>query len=262
MSSLPVLARVAQLFADGPCDKVIVLDDGTEQACGLVHTRCRGHARSTDNRSDDPDRRRKGDPCCRQAIAGAVVCPSHGAGAPQAKVKAQERVVEARALGEVGKLHADGLAAMEGLTGVEQMILRIDSAGARAFGFEQLLNALPERSQWSYTTNVDDKGAMQRFVLIEEEGRVGPDDKGNIKLHVYEEGLRYWSAEHARLLKIAADIGIEERRLQLRTDQVRLVTSVIRHVVAGLGHDLDDPAVVPVVSAALQGMSPAALLTT
>lgn len=45
--------------------------------------------------------KRTGDRCQKHAVAGAVVCRSHGAGARQVRRKAHQRVAEAKALAEL-----------------------------------------------------------------------------------------------------------------------------------------------------------------
>lgn len=160
-------------------------------------------------------------------------------------------VARTRALGEVGALIAEALGVIETMSGTEQLVAAINHAGAMALSYRWLLDELPVRSEWSWTEVEGPQGSRTRWVTIDEGGLIGPDAQGNQKLHAYEEGSRYWTTLHGKLLRTAADIGLEERRQRFQEDQVYTITTAIRAIVEGLGRDLDDPMVVPVVETAL-----------
>lgn len=253
-----VVQRVIDL---GICTETITRSDGTTETCNQIHQHCKGHCKNDRDPNpngtgkDNVKGHRKGDPCGAQAMKGLLVCRYHGGGAPQSRAAGQRRQQEQLALGEVGRLRQRALTEVQGRTGVEQLIASIDDAAAMALSYRMLLDSLPERSEWSWVQPPQfGEGAPVRWVVVTAEGRVGPDDKGNQRLHVYEEAYRWWSAEHVRRLKVAADIGLEEKRLELHRDHVRRVTDVVRALVTGLGRQLDDPDVVPVVQKALELM--------
>lgn len=233
-----------------------VVDLGPCNTCGQIHTRCASHTKAT-----SPERaERRGQPCGAAAMVGQTVCAQHGGKAPQNRAAATRRITRQRAIGEVGALMAEALGVIEPLSGTEQLVMAINHAGAMALSYRWLLEELPERTQWSWTRpnsiTPDDGPTLQvgpptRWVVIESEGRIGPDQHGNQQLHAYEEGFRHWTALHGKLLKTAADIGLEERRQRFAEDQVRTIGTAIRAIVHGLGRELDDPTVVPVVEAAL-----------
>lgn len=212
---------------------------------GAVHDynpgRCQGHKSPA----------RGGEQCRKAPLAGLTVCRSHGGAAPQAKAAGARRVEQQRIVGEVGKLIADALGEVQGRTGLEHLTDAIEYAAAMTVAYRWLLAELPERSQWSYEHHTSDSGSVQRFVVVEDEGMIGPDQHGNQRLHAYEEGLRYWSKLHGELTVKAMQLGLEDRRQAFAEAQVQAVASAIRHLVTGLGRDLDDPAVVPVVQQAL-----------
>lgn len=221
------------------------------EVCGQIHLTCRAHAKdnSLDGKSVGP---RCGDPCGAYAKPGLLICTYHGANTPQARAAGERNVARERALGEVGALLTEALGIMEATPGAEQMLMGINHAGAMALSYRWLLDELPVKSEWSFQEVTDDKGAMTRFVNVQTEGLVGPNHQGVQQLHAYEEGFRYWTALHGRLLKAAHDAGLDERRQRFQEEQVRAVGTAVRSIVEGLGHALDDPTVVPVVEQALR----------
>jgi hypothetical protein len=238
-------------FVEGPYDGTIVdghhkplpriVDLGVCERCGWVHRTCKGHSRS-----------RAGMPCANHAKPGQLVCRKHGGNAPQNQAAAEARLARADAEGEVAELLDDARLRVEGMTGAEQLMYAIATAGAMALCYETLLRRLPVESEWSYEEQHGGQGNPIRWVNITDDGLVGPDAKGQMRLHAYEEGLRYWTRLHGELLKNAATIGLEERRQLFEEQQITKIGNAVEAIVAGLGHQLDDPKVVPVVEAALR----------
>lgn len=249
----PAGNRVELSYDGQPCTYVRPMDAPSRpgEVCGEIHVYCTGHiVNRREGRID-----RLGDPCLRGASPGQLVCRYHGGGSPQAKAAASTRMARTRALGEVGQLITEALGHIGAMTGVEQLQQAVNYAGAMSMSYRWLLDELPVQSRWSFTENTTNEGSVQRFVVVDEDGLVGPDAQGVQRLHAYEEGFRYWTRLHGQLLKTAADIGLEERAQRFREDQVRTIGTAIRSIVSGLGRDLDDPQVVPVVQAALRAIA-------
>ena len=196
-----------------PIARVVAL--GICAECGWVHTTCKAHLKRVKN------------PCGNLALTGQLVCRHHGGRAPQNKAKANERIAMERALGEVGKLLAASRLVVEGRTGVEQLQNAINTAGTMAHAYGVLAGRLDSLA-------------------------AAPDEQGRVRLHVYDEGYYRWTKLHGELLRIAATIGLEERRQLFEEQQVAKIGTAIETLVAGLGRSLDDPAVVPVVESALR----------
>jgi hypothetical protein len=215
-----------------------VIDLGVCKRCGEVHEKCKAHVRS-------------GRPCRRVAMADQYVCDLHGGKSPWALAKVEERRARQMAMDQAGELIAEAMAEVEQLSGIDQLRTAINHAGAMSLAFRWLLDELPTRSRWSWEEVDGAGGSRHRWVTVQEAGLVGPDAQGVLRMHPYEEGFRRWTELHARLLKSAADIGLDERRQRFAEDQVRAIGALVRHLVNGLGRDLDDPEVVPVVEAAL-----------
>lgn len=226
----PVIQRVVDL---GVCDD-----------CGQVHEYCKAHR----------SKHRTGGvltPCRGKAMLGQLVCLVHGGRAPQAKAAAKRRMDRDKAVSEVGRLLADAEKLVGSMPGVAQLEHAIVTAGAMAQAYRWLLDRLPLDSTWRFEENVTNEGSKQRFVEIDVEGLTGPDQHGNLRLHPYEEGLRYWTRLHGELLRNAAVIGLEERRQAMDAEAVDRIGGAIVAMVQGLGRSIDDPDVVPVVDKAL-----------
>lgn len=234
---------IPRVVALGPCAK-----------CGVIHEYCSAHSRRT------------GLPCGRSAMRGGTVCMGHGAKSPQATAARSRVLAHDRALHEVGRRLEQAGVVLEGMTLAEQTMMGINHAGQMALSYRWLLDELPTRSQWSFVeptrelvaedgsklTLPAEQGSPTRWVVVESEGLIGPDQHGNQKLHAYEEGFRFWTKLHGQLINDAVRLGLEERRQQFKETQVRAVGAAIRGIVEGLGRELDDPKVVPVVEAALR----------
>lgn len=226
----PVIQRVVDL---GVCD-----------ACGQIHEYCRAHRNP--NRTGGVLT-----PCGGRAMKGQLVCLVHGGRAPQAKAAAKRRIERDQALDEVGRLLADAEALVGSMPGVDQLEHAIVTAGAMAQAYRWLLDRLPLEAAWKFEENVTNENSKQRFVKVESEGFTTPDQHGNMRLHPYEEGLRYWTRLHGELLRNAAIIGLEERRQAMDAEAVDRIGGAIVAMVEGLGRSIEDPDVVPVVDQAL-----------
>lgn len=245
--------RVIDSYNGVPCTDVRPANAPNRpgEVCGEIHQFCTGHVKaSADERAEQ-----RGDPCRKAAVRGLLVCTMHGGSTKTARAKGAAVMAKERALGEVGELIAEALQQAAATPKVEQLGQAIDHANAMWLAYRSLLDQLPVQSEWSYEEHTSDSGSVQRFVKVETEGLVGPDAQGVQRLHAYEEGMRYWLALHGKLLKSAADIGLEERRQRFAQEQVASIGAAIRTIVVGLGRDLDDPAVVPVVESALRAIA-------
>lgn len=217
--------------------------------CGLEHITSQGRPSCSSHRKrTDPKQ-----PCGNDPLHGQTVCRMHGGSAPQNLAAAERRLARTEAYETVGELLAEAQVVIKGLPGYEQMLMGIHHAGSMALGYRWLLDALPVESDWSFTErHGGEGGAPVRWVNVDEVGLVGPNHQGEMKLHAYEEGFRHWTKLHAQLLKTAHDMGIEERKAALAEQQVAQVGDAIRALVEGLGRELDDPEVVPVVERSLR----------
>lgn len=219
-------ARFPEIVALGVCD-----------ICGWVHTRCKGHSKTW-----------AGAPCSKTRSAGQLVCRNHGGAAPQAIRAAAKRIAERKAVDEAGALIEEAGHVIGAMDLGDQLVAAIQQAGAMALAYRWLLDQLPQEAEWSYReVGGGEGGAPVRWVDVAAAGLLGPDSKGVLQLHAYEEGLRHWTSLHGRMLVEAAKLGLDERRQLFAERQVAEIGDAVVDLVAGLGLDLDSPEVVPVV---------------
>lgn len=214
--------------------------------CGQIHERCAAHAKSKPYDRDAGI----GTPCRSRPEEGAQVCHKHGGGSPQAKANAAERRTAAAAEGRAGSLLAECYGEIAEMSGPQQMLDAIVFAGSMARAYRTLLAELPEQATWHWEPDGSEKGADR--VNITEQGWVGPDARGQQATHVYEQRALHWTKLHADLLKTAHDMGIAEQEQARRERYATSVGDAIRTLVAGLGRELNDPEVVPLVERSLQ----------
>jgi hypothetical protein len=170
-----------------------------------------------------------GERCRSRAVPGAEVCWKHGGAAKQVREAGQKRKQRGEAERQVERL------------GVKRRDLAPDAALLeelqRSVGYVDLLEAIVERegedglTQWG----MSGRTASAFWAMLEDQ-------------------RKHLVATAAACIKA----GIEERRVQLAEQQGRLMAEVIRTIVTGLGHDLQDDAVQRVVRPALQLMRSAA----
>lgn len=184
-------------------------------------------------------------------MVGQRHCRMHGGATARSRAKAARTLAQRRAEGEVGRLLAQAYDEVEGMTGIDHLEAGIRRAAAMAVAYETLLAELPKDATWSWDDHYSQEGSRQGRVQVDVEGMLGPDGRGTARLHPYEEGLRYWTKLHGELVKNAAVLGLEERKVAVSAEIHDRIGAAIISLVAGLGRDLNDPAVIPVVETAL-----------
>ncbi len=224
------IAPIPEIVALGVCSK-----------CGFVHTCCKGHSKAW-----------AGAPCSKYRRVGQLICDQHGARAPQNIRAAAKRLATQQATHEAGALLAEAELAIEGMSLADQLVQAIQRAGAMALSYRWLLDQLPHEATWRWEEHRSAEGAPTRWVEVADQGLLGPNARGELQLHAYEEGHRYWTTLHGKLLIEAARLGLDERRQLFAEQQVATMGDAVVELVEGLGMDLADPAVVPVVEAFLR----------
>lgn len=153
-----------------------------------------------------------------------------------------------RAMGEAGQLLAECADQVAGRGTVEALEDLRTHAAAMVMTLRILIDDLPVKAGWRFDQAKGAGGATQRLVTVEAEGVVGPDHQGNQRANVLVTLYGEWVDRSARVEKVAADLGLEERRVRVEEDTARMVVAVVRSTLVALGVSFDD-ALVPMLVA-------------
>lgn len=196
--------------------------------CDQIHERCLGHVRNGP---------RTGQPCNRHPIPGGEVCGGrggHGGGAPQVRAAASRRVAHARALGQVGRLLDECGIDIAGRTHVDALEDALDRAGRMVVALGLLVDELDVETVWRWKEVQGPQGAKDHVVRLVDEhgdettpGLYGPDHQGEMRPHVLVVEYGAWLDRYARVAKIAADLGIEERRATIDEARAEVVVGAV-----------------------------------
>jgi hypothetical protein len=160
--------------------------------------------------------KRSGDQCKRAAVPGATVCKMHGGGAPQVRAAAAKRLVFAAARAEMDAERGRLGYAIEG-DEMELMLELVYEAAGNVAALRQLVQEL--------------EAGVGRGAIA---GEAGSTSKVNEALpHIFVVMYNDERDRLARYLKMAHDMGIDERRVQLAEEHGRLIADVLRTSLQG-----------------------------
>lgn len=195
--------------------------------CNEVHERCRAHKKST------------GGPCRRwPQTDGVEVCRFHGGTTPQAMRTGAARAARTRALGVVGELLAECEVDTAGRNVVEALTVALDVAaqwvaalGIMASGLDLPALTGGDVDEADIVDPIDDEPDRGRPNLY------GPNHLGDAAPHVIMSMYGEWLDRYARLVKIAADLGMEDRRQALKAAEQQGVAAAIMRGLVAVGAD-------------------------
>lgn len=185
-----------------------------------------------------------GQQCKQRVPLGHLVCRWHGGNAPQVRAAAERRAALAHAQQEHDTL---GLAL--DLDPLEALRVAVCMAAGDVQFWRAKVAALAQ--QWSAVHDIGDATASPHAIA-------GPDHLGDGAPHVYV--VQYEKAQErlARVSKLAADAGVDVRRVQLAERQGELIAQVIRGVLGEFGL-ADHPDAAQIVRKHLELMSASAV---
>lgn len=191
-----------------------------------------------------PGTSRTGKPCGHPAgygtdHVGFGLCKMHLGSTANGRKNGQRL----RAQGEFGALLEQCQIEIAGRTLEEALTDIIDRAGAMTLAWWQILSQLQDNAEWQWDENKDAKGSLQRWVKVNVEGLLGVTAQGEQAVHKADEQYRKWLAMYMQANKVAADLGLAERKQKLDEEIGATLVKVVEAVAAELGLDLADPKV-------------------
>lgn len=160
-------------------------------------------------------------------------CRKHGGATRNGKKAA----VKAEARGWLAQLADRCSVVVEGRTIAESMDDVINRTGAMALAWYEILGELQQNSDWCFEEHKGQRGGLDRWVVVQVAGLLGPNAQGELAVHVADEQYRRWLADYLRAVKAAADLGLEERKVRLAEQQGEQITRVIEAVLRDHGVD-------------------------
>jgi hypothetical protein len=208
--------------------------------CGVALTKkrqCMGHSSRT------------GKHCGKTALRGARVCGTHGGSLSRTKLAAEDREAAAQ---------AQRAAATYGLPRQVEPHDALLEELHRTAGHVAWLGVLIAELEHEDSIHPRAGGDVESDEDRSSSGLSGLKqyhrDKNMLweKPSVWVELYQHERTHLAKVAKTCIDAGIAERQVQLAESQGRLLADVVRQIVTGLGHDLQDERVREVVVPALQ----------
>lgn len=218
--------------------------------CSEEHPRCGGH-------SSDGDGQR---PCRRQPAAGQWRCATH---ASQAEKEAAVDVAAMIAQYEpIGDLMRRAAVTTRNRTYIESLEDALHRVNTMVVVLAMLVETLPAHAEASTFTVAEDTPREQVVWQTDTEGLVGPGPDGELGVHPYLALYEKWTLMQGQLSKIAADLGLTERQVEVQEVQVRLMATTLSGILSDLGIDLADPRTRSVVERHLLQMETASVDTS
>jgi hypothetical protein len=200
--------------------------------CGQVHSRC-----ASDVTEDGAER-----PCGSAPVGGAHLCAAHGGRAlAESRVSSDTLAEEIERHSKVGPLLRRCAVDTKGRTYVESLEDALHRANTMVLLLSLLIETLniAATSEEVVVAEGTPKETLQYRVIAE--GMVGPDIDGNLAVHPYVTLYREWTNTQAQLAKVAADLGLTERQVEVAEAQVQIMSTTLFTILTELEIDLADP---------------------
>lgn len=185
-----------------------------------------------------------GQPCTRGKGQGTDHpgfgnCKLHTGATPNGRKSAMKE----RARGEFGALVEQCEIVVQGRSIEEALDDVIERCGAMALAWFQIVCQLQEKADWEWVPQKGPQGSLQRWVTVSVEGLVGPSAQGEQRVHVADEQYRKWIGMYLQANKVAADLGLEERKVRVQEGLAATVQRAVDATLLELGLDPGDPRV-------------------
>jgi hypothetical protein len=164
---------------------------------------------------------------------GFGLCKFHGGASPGGK----KQGARLRAMGEFGSLLEECGVLVEGRSHFDALTDALDRAGRMVVAWGLKVEELDDDSKWEYVEVKGPQGSRQRWVTVEKLGVVGPNAQGEQRINVAVEQYGLWLDRYGRLAKMAADLGLEDRRVRVEERQADLLGQAVEAMLAELGVD-------------------------
>jgi hypothetical protein len=197
--------------------------------------------------------------CKNPHLPGTAYCYPHTP--PPNRKRAAEKATDIRIREEMLRFAIEPVEDSPEMTGQRQLSYELRRSVAWIRFCEAQLQKLPDERAFIYgVTSLETASESESGDTGEGKGGSGKRDITKSRTRVVESAaphgwvvrLEWNRAQLTRLCKIWIDAGFEQARLELEIATVDRFFTAINTIVSGLGHDVDDPKVIEVITASIE----------
>ena len=221
--------------------------------CGQIHTRC-----AADVTEDDALR-----PCGGHPVGGAYLCASHGGRAlAESNISGDSLADEIERFSKIGPLVRRCAVETRGRTHIEALEDALHRANTMVLLLSLLIETLNFHAESKEVVVAEGTPKETIHYSTKTEGMVGPDVDGNLAVHPYMTLYHDWIDTQAKLAKVAADLGLTERQVEVAEAQVQIMSTTLLTILTELEIDLHDPRTRRILERNLLSMQSTSIDTT
>lgn len=142
-----------------------------------------------------------------------------------------------RAWGEFGALVAEQRIKVEGRSHYDVLTESLADIGAIVEALKVLLAEQDVNAEWHWEEVKGPQGGKARWVIVDTEGLIGVDAQGQQRISALLDELGKYLTMYVRTAKVAAELGLEDRRVRVEERQADMLAEVLDAVFAELGVD-------------------------
>lgn len=156
-------------------------------------------------------------------------------------------------LASIGDMMRESAARTRNKTPVESLKNALERANMYVDVLDGLVATLRPRAK-SDAVTIGEGTPRESVVWTTEthdQGLIGPDPDGKLSEHPWVKLHQAWTAEQAKLSKMAMDHGLEERQTRVKEAEMGLMGEAMMGILSDLGVDLNAPEVKEIIHARL-----------
>jgi hypothetical protein len=221
--------------------------------CGQVHTRCASDVPEGDTRR----------PCNTHPVGGSFLCASHGGRAhAESSVSAGDLNEEIERYSKVRPLLRLCAVETKGRTYIESLEDALHRANTMVLLLHMLIETLNVSAQADEIVVAEGTPKERIEYRVKAEGMVGPNHEGDLVAHPWVVLYKEWVDTQAKLARVAADLGLTERQVEVAEAQVKIMSSTLLQILTELEIELDDPRTRRILERNLLSMQSSSIDTT
>lgn len=211
-------------------------------SCGEEHPKCGDHVGSREMKR----------PCRGSVAAGQWRCSRHRSAKEAEEQVDIEEIVRTHA--PIGQLMRKCGVTVRNRTYVESLEDALHRANVNVMLLGMLIETLAPTAEFDEIVEAEGTPKETTRFIQRKAGLVGPDHEGDLATHPYMIMYQDWVKTQGQLSKLAADLGLIERQVEVQEAQVKVMAVTLSAILADLEIDLSDPRVRSIIETHLLRM--------